>query len=218
LYQRWYPNRKKEIPEDLKLTPLICAIWFCDDGCISIRKNSLALKLSTHGFTKNEVEKLALLLCQELHEYYFVCQESNKEQFIICSGTNGSLQFINYIDHFMPKGMNRKRTWENVDIGHLSKTVRKSNKLSKLERLLSLYKELKKQAKCNRIDIANAVDLLCFNKRHKSYYLRQDFVKVIENLVNLQILGKENNNGIKYYYIIDHNYFEHIEKEMSHYV
>src|SRR5208283_1932567 len=31
---KWYPNGEKIVPRDLKLTPLICAIWFCDDGSI----------------------------------------------------------------------------------------------------------------------------------------------------------------------------------------
>jgi hypothetical protein len=31
-YQRWYPNGKKIVPQDVALTPLSLAIWFADDG------------------------------------------------------------------------------------------------------------------------------------------------------------------------------------------
>ena len=31
-YYRFYPNKKKQIPFDLKLTPVSLAVWFMDDG------------------------------------------------------------------------------------------------------------------------------------------------------------------------------------------
>lgn len=60
LYKLWYPNAKKIVPKKLELTPLIIAIWFCDDGSIYYNKSSrgYVCKFATHGFTKNEVKQL----------------------------------------------------------------------------------------------------------------------------------------------------------------
>lgn len=33
-YHKWYKNGIKEIPKDLKLTPLMCNIWYIGDGGI----------------------------------------------------------------------------------------------------------------------------------------------------------------------------------------
>ena len=37
LYWRFYRNKKKIIPDNIKLTPLIIAVWFMDDGSRSYR-------------------------------------------------------------------------------------------------------------------------------------------------------------------------------------
>lgn len=58
LYDRWYKDGVKVIPQDLKLSPELCLRWFMDDGC----NNKGAIQLSTDCFTKQEVEFLASLL------------------------------------------------------------------------------------------------------------------------------------------------------------
>jgi len=37
-YDEWYYNKIKKIPTNLKLTPITLAHWFCDDGCIQLKK------------------------------------------------------------------------------------------------------------------------------------------------------------------------------------
>lgn len=104
---RWYPNNKKIIPLDLKLTPLICLIWFCDDGSIIHRnKKATELKLSTHGFSFEENLFLVHLLNEELKEKFRICKSESK--FYIAGSSKAAIAFIKYIDAIFPECMSRK--------------------------------------------------------------------------------------------------------------
>lgn len=73
--RRWYPEGKKIVPRDLKLTPRMLAWWYMDDGSVCIghnrtggqrRKTPLEkYRLYTNGFTQEDVEFLASLLLSE---------------------------------------------------------------------------------------------------------------------------------------------------------
>lgn len=111
--EKWYPDGKKIIPRDLKLTPLIVAIWFCDDGCISVKKdkkgnpsNALKLKLATHGFSKEDVIFLANALSTLLNTNFNVNEYKGK--FYIQAYTEATKKFTEYILGVFPKSMIRK--------------------------------------------------------------------------------------------------------------
>jgi len=56
LREKWYPNNKKAVPEDIRLDPLSIAIWFFDDG-----NNSLSTRncmFATCAFTQRDCEIL----------------------------------------------------------------------------------------------------------------------------------------------------------------
>lgn len=57
-FRRWYPDKKKHIPANIKLTPLVCLIWYIGDGGLlnSNNNRSQTIKLSTHCFKKEEQE------------------------------------------------------------------------------------------------------------------------------------------------------------------
>ncbi len=57
LYKKWYINNIKHIPQDLILNNTICLIWYIGDGCLSKSKNSYQIKLATHCFKKEDIEK-----------------------------------------------------------------------------------------------------------------------------------------------------------------
>jgi site-specific DNA-cytosine methylase/2-polyprenyl-3-methyl-5-hydroxy-6-metoxy-1,4-benzoquinol methylase len=70
---RWYPDGKKIIPKDLKLSDITLAVWFMDDGCgkstkwsereeYASRYNGPWVSLATHGFTEIEIKFLIKLL------------------------------------------------------------------------------------------------------------------------------------------------------------
>lgn len=111
--KKWYPNGIKIVPRDLKLSPLICAIWFCDDGSVIRLKNSLKLQLSTDGFKKEEVEFLASLLKKEIDaEFNVYAKESH---YVIHAAHEATIKFINYITPYFPKSMKRKSDkWKDL--------------------------------------------------------------------------------------------------------
>ena len=58
----WYPEGKKVVPRDIKLTPLTCRQWYIGDGCL--RKTGCII-LATYGFLVEDVKFLVNQL-QEL--------------------------------------------------------------------------------------------------------------------------------------------------------
>lgn len=104
--KKWYPNGVKIVPSDLKLSPLICAIWFCDDGSVIRNKNTIRLQLATDGFQKDEVEFLAKLLREEIGgDFKVYRKESN---YVISAFHKTTNKFIQYISPCFPKSMKRK--------------------------------------------------------------------------------------------------------------
>lgn len=58
--RKWYLERSgktalKIVPDDLVLTPVVLAHWYCGDGCLSGRRR---IKFCTQGFTIEDVQKL----------------------------------------------------------------------------------------------------------------------------------------------------------------
>ncbi len=117
-YTDWY-KKVKVLPENLVLTPLICAVWFCDDGCITIDKNTnrLRLKLATHNFTKLENERLCYLLKDILKEHFFLCCDNKK--YFISSADSGSKKFVEYIEKYIHSSIKRKITWSKDHFSQL---------------------------------------------------------------------------------------------------
>lgn len=57
LYDKWYPDGKKHIPEDIALTPNTVLFWYLGDG--TKVKNKYCSFLCTDAFQRNELEILA---------------------------------------------------------------------------------------------------------------------------------------------------------------
>ena len=88
-YNRWYVNNIKIIPEDIKLTSLMCYWWFVCDGYIS--KNNV--HLCTDSFNNNDLEFLKLNL---IKIGFDVSVTKNKRIFI---KKKSSLDFLNWISN-----------------------------------------------------------------------------------------------------------------------
>ena len=62
LQRKWYPNGKKIVPKDIKLTPTVLAHWHLGDGHLhKERKNGASwnqVSIATQSFTKEDVELL----------------------------------------------------------------------------------------------------------------------------------------------------------------
>ena len=101
LRKLWYPEGKKIVPVDLKLTPLTTAIWFCDDGC-NQPKDRRAL-FCTEGFTVQDCE----ILISKLRDAVAVkCHikkspRRNSKPSVLISQTD-YLTFLDYIRPHIP--------------------------------------------------------------------------------------------------------------------
>lgn len=111
LYQAWYPHGKKLVPEQLTLTPLSLAVWFADDGNVRAGCSPwrLLLKLSTHGFCEEDVERLASMLRERYGEYFGVTREGDKR--MIYAADAATRAFVGEIDSVYPPGIDRKAYW-----------------------------------------------------------------------------------------------------------
>lgn len=70
LRNKWYPNGKKQIPRDLKLTWGVFAVWLMDDGNVSFSR------ISAHSFSDEDT----VFLCEKINELLgFESATPNKE-------------------------------------------------------------------------------------------------------------------------------------------
>ena len=56
LYRKWYPDGKKIVPRDLKLTPLTCRQWMIGDGYLG---HPPFITFATYGFSHEDIAFLA---------------------------------------------------------------------------------------------------------------------------------------------------------------
>lgn len=110
-YLRWYKDGIKQVPNDLVLTPLMIATWFCDDGWIGFSSKSkcaIKLKMSTHGFARDGVIQLATSLntmyCSGFHVY-----QDNGASYISAANRPTRLMFEDILQ-YIPNCMHRKIT------------------------------------------------------------------------------------------------------------
>lgn len=60
LKNRWYPDGKKAVPEDIKLTPLVVRQWYLGDGSLCCSRRQRAwIEFCTDGFSPAGVKLLA---------------------------------------------------------------------------------------------------------------------------------------------------------------
>lgn len=99
---KWYKNGVKIVPQDLILTPLAVAVWFCDDGCIYQTTSSFA----TDGFNFEEVSRLNSLLENLTKAEFSVRSHENK--FTIRGNKTATQALLESISSHIPDSMMRK--------------------------------------------------------------------------------------------------------------
>jgi hypothetical protein len=77
LRKKWYPDGKKIVPSDLKLSPLSIAMWFFDDGSNVVEYRGS--KFSTNCFTRDECSFLSNLLAN----YDIQCTVSKRNELLV---------------------------------------------------------------------------------------------------------------------------------------
>ena len=122
-YKNWYPNGKKIVPYDLVLTPEVLLIWFLDDGHCHVSKTGrLKLGISTDGFLKEEVDRLASML-KDLTGFYFSVTKSRSNYAIQCCD-GAARAFLKIIDGIYPECMLRKASWRKPEVRFYDKSVK----------------------------------------------------------------------------------------------
>ena len=90
--KKWYPEGKKIVPRNIKLTPLTCRQWYIGDGSICQKKRkSPGIILSTYAFPFQDVE----FLIKQLKELNFQVTHSYKN--IIYMAPRSVRGFLDYI-------------------------------------------------------------------------------------------------------------------------
>lgn len=98
-HNKWYKNGIKTIPKNLKLTPLICKIWYIGDGGICHSNRSEWIKLSTQCFSKEEQEEILL---PQLSQFEAILMKADigknkQQQYYIYIPHRKEKEFLNYI-------------------------------------------------------------------------------------------------------------------------
>jgi len=90
---KWYPDGKKIVPKDIKLTSLTCRQWLIGDGCLNhFRNGNPRIKLSTQGFLTEDVKWLT----EQLNNLGFKSTRQPCRNTIHIS-TYSTPDFLNYI-------------------------------------------------------------------------------------------------------------------------
>jgi len=91
--KRWYPESKKIVPRDLKLTPLVCRQWYIGDGYLHHRKGGKpSITLYTNAFPVGDVEWLV----EKLKEFGFKSTRNPSNNTIAISAYS-TKAFLDYI-------------------------------------------------------------------------------------------------------------------------
>ena len=91
--KQWYPNSKKIVPKDIKLTPLTLRQYYIGDGCLAHPQRARPyIILATYGFPISDVEWLV----NELNKLDFKATRRNSDNSIHIS-TFSTQDFLNYI-------------------------------------------------------------------------------------------------------------------------
>lgn len=98
--KRWYPEGKKIVPEDVVLTPLSLAYWFCGDGSYD---KSGSLVFYTNSFRKENVERLARELTLLGVEARCVPAQRSNEYTVSVTKKEAACRFKEIVEPHMPE-------------------------------------------------------------------------------------------------------------------
>ena len=128
LRQRWYPNKIKIIPSDVKLTPTSTLIWYLGDGALMAVKRSYYIKLCTNGFDRTNIEHI---LFPQLSEYEpsLIC--SNAKQWWIYLPRRHISKFLSFIGDCPVSEYEYK--WKQVEYKRVAYKIGTTTNFSKIQ-------------------------------------------------------------------------------------
>ena len=203
-HSKWYPNGIKIVPKDLILTPLIVAIWFCDDGYIRLRgknKNILHLRFCTEGFSKDDNIFIAKLLNEICGEKVLATPLTKKaEKWRITASHKAAAAIVEKIDKYIPECMVRKVKWRNVVLSSNTNPNRKNRLMpSKKDAItLSILRELGPKTSDELAILLNEE----FKKNNLLIMTKQYSIKYIYRLYKFGMLGRKLDGKRNIYYAL----------------
>jgi hypothetical protein len=106
LRSAWYPEGRKRVPPDLRLTPLSVATWFLDDGYTNVKSDDCALaELAARSFDADEVARLVEALGADLGVAAYVLPSRPGR---ILFGAEATLRLSQIIAPYCPPCLRRK--------------------------------------------------------------------------------------------------------------
>ena len=101
-YDQFFLNKRKIIPETLRLNSLSLAVWFMDDGC----KSRSSIYLNTQQFSKQEQKRLIEMLWKGFG--FESTLNRDKNYYRIRIRTKSAQKLIQLIDKFVLPGFKYK--------------------------------------------------------------------------------------------------------------
>jgi hypothetical protein len=106
-HSRWYPEKKKIVPKDVRITPLSCYWWMIGDGYVK----DYQIHLCTDAFTRDDNE----FLVQKMKEINFCKTYLNSKNRVIISGRDSKIfsdwikESVNISSQYLYKWNHNKR-------------------------------------------------------------------------------------------------------------
>ncbi|KKN20716.1 hypothetical protein LCGC14_0932880, partial [marine sediment metagenome] len=96
---RWYPDKlqHKQVPEDIRITPISVMLWYLGDGTVINRKDTCVVRLSTDSFPKEQIEDI---LIPKLKSYNIDCTRTSENRIRVTA--KGIPAFFNLIGRTSP--------------------------------------------------------------------------------------------------------------------
>jgi hypothetical protein len=101
IWEKWYKNKTKCVPSDLKLTPRILAHWFVQDGQNNVcsKKRCKSVILHTQAFSENETQFLVDCLKNEFNITAKTCR--TKKGMIIRISAKSYFHFMKIVSKYV---------------------------------------------------------------------------------------------------------------------
>ncbi len=108
-YELFYKDGKKQIPDNIKLSPLSLAVWFFDDGSVSKNgKNSWFATFHVEGFSEHDIDVLRKMLKSTFGIDSFIVKVKNGKYNIIRLNNKEYKKLCEIISPFGMNCMNYK--------------------------------------------------------------------------------------------------------------
>jgi len=99
-YDRWYPDGKKVIPADVRLTPLSVLVWYLGDGSLDDGSGYPRIGLYTQSFERRNIESTLLPFLDDLCPDCFSLSKRNNIR--SKKSSNGLEDFFDFIGERSP--------------------------------------------------------------------------------------------------------------------